>query len=608
MATTIRSTALDFANIKANLKDYLRAQPEFADYDFEASGLNNIMDVLAYNTHINALVANFTLNESFLGTAQLRSSVVSLATSLGYIPDTKTSARALIQVRLNLSGVDSPPSVIQLPAYTRFSSVIDDVTYTFQTIETYSAENDGSGIYIFTDEDGNTSIPIYEGTRKTKNFLVGSFSENDVYIIPDKNLDGDTVSVNVYEVAGGSAFTPYINITEATSVNENSTLYILKEAPNEFYQLSFGANDILGRAPQAGNTIVVDYISTTGEAANSATGFTPIDGITLSGTLYPITCLTVSRSTGGDEKESIESIRRNAPFQYATQNRMVTPEDYTSIILRNYSTLIKDIKSWGGQDNPEPKFGTVFSSILFEDDVSAEQIATTKSGITELVKQLAIISFNVEFSDPVETYVQSDVYFQINPKLTPLSVNAVQQNVRSVISNYFSQTIGGFDKSFRRSNLLSLIDDVSPAILSSRADVKLQQRITPTVNARNTFTLTYPVPLRAPDDEAPVITSTSFQMSAQTVRIENKLGTTTLQIKAVGSGDIIVDNIGSYNPTQKRVNIVSFKPTALLGGLSYIKISAIPANQSAVTPSLNDILKYDEDISRIVPVLITANN
>lgn len=608
MATTIRSTALDFANIKANLKDYLRAQPEFADYDFEASGLNNIMDVLAYNTHINALVANFTLNESFLGTAQLRSSVVSLATSLGYIPDTKTSARALIQVRLNLSGVDSPPSVIQLPAYTRFSSVIDDVTYTFQTIETYSAENDGSGIYIFTDEEGNTSIPIYEGTRKTKNFLVGSFSENDVYIIPDKNLDGDTVSVNVYEVAGGSAFTPYINITEATSVNENSTLYILKEAPNEFYQLSFGANDILGRAPQAGNTIVVDYISTTGEAANSATGFTPIDGITLSGTLYPITCLTISRSTGGDEKESIESIRRNAPFQYATQNRMVTPEDYTSIILRNYSTLIKDIKSWGGQDNPEPKFGTVFSSILFEDDVSAEQIATTKSGITELVKQLAIISFNVEFSDPVETYVQSDVYFQINPKLTPLSVNAVQQNVRSVISNYFSQTIGGFDKSFRRSNLLSLIDDVSPAILSSRADVKLQQRITPTVNARNTFTLTYPVPLRAPDDEAPVITSTSFQMSAQTVRIENKLGTTTLQIKAVGSGDIIVDNIGSYNPTQKRVNIVSFKPTALLGGLSYIKISAIPANQSAVTPSLNDILKYDEDISRIVPVLITANN
>lgn len=608
MATTIRSTALDFANIKANLKDYLRAQSEFADYDFEASGLNNILDVLAYNTHINALVANFTLNESFLGTAQLRSSVVSLATALGYIPDTKTSARALVQVRLNLSGVDSPPTVIQLPAYTRFSAVIDDVTYTFQTIETYSAENDGSGIYIFTDEDGNTSIPIYEGTRKTKNFLVGEFSENDVYIIPDKNLDGDTVSVNVYEVAGGSAFTPYINITEATSVNENSTLYILKEAPNEFYQLSFGANDILGRAPQAGNTIVVDYISATGAEANTATGFIPVDGITLSGTVYPITCITISRATGGDDKESIESIRRNAPFQYATQNRMVTPEDYTSIILRNYSTLIKDIKSWGGQDNPEPKFGTVFSSILFEDDVSAEQITATKAGIVELVKQLAIISFNVEFSDPVETYVQSDVYFQINPKLTPLSVNAVQQNVRSVISNYFSQTIGGFDKSFRRSNLLSLIDDVSPAILSSRADIKLQQRITPTVNARNTFTLTYPVPIRAPDDEAPVITSSSFQMSSQTVRIENKLGTTTLQIKAVGSGDIIVDNIGSYNPTQKRVNIVSFKPTALLGGLSYIKISAVPANQSAVSPTLNDILKYDEDISRVVPVLITANN
>lgn len=608
MATTIRSTALDFANIKANLIEELKAKQEFEDYDFEASGLSNILDVLSYNTHVNGLVANFTLNESFLGTAQLRSSVVSLATALGYIPDTKTSARGLIRASVNLSGVDSPPSVIEMPAYTRFTSVVDDITYTFQTIETYSAENNGDGLYTFVDGDGNTSIPVFEGAKKTKNFLVGKFSANDVYIIPDVNMDGDTVAVNVYDTPGGTTFTPFSNIVDATSVNENSTLYILKESPNEFYQLSFGANDILGKAPKSGNAIVVDYISASGSDANSANNFVPIDNISLGDTTHQISATTVSRAAGGDEKETIESIRRNAPFQYATQNRMVTPEDYTSIILRNFSTLIKDIKSWGGQDNPAPKFGTVFSSILFEDNVTEPQKTATKTAITELVDQLAVISFKVEFADPVDTFIENNLFFQINPKLTPLSINAVQQNVKSVISNYFDQTIGGFGKSFRRSTLLSLVDDVSPAILSSRADVKIQQRITPTVNAKNTFTLTFPVTLRSPDDKEPIITSSLFRVGDQTVRIENKLNSTTLQIKAIGSGDVIVDNIGSYNPLRNIVEIVSFKPNTLLGGNDFIKISAIPANQSAITPLLNEILKYDEDISRIVPVSITANN
>jgi hypothetical protein len=608
MATTIRSTALDFANIKANLIEELKAKQEFEDYDFEASGLSNILDVLAYNTHVNGLVANFTLNESFLGTAQLRSSVVSLATSLGYIPDTKTSARGLVRATVNLSGVDTPPSVIQMPAYTRFTSVVDDITYTFQTLETYSAENDGAGIYTFVDADGNTSIPVFEGMRKTKNFLVGKFSANDVYIIPDLNMDGDTVSVNVYDTPGGSSFTPFTNIVDATSVNENSTLYILKEAPNEFFQLAFGANDILGRAPKSGNAIVVDYLSASGAIANAAQNFQAIDAISLGESTFQISSTTVSRAAGGDEKESIESIRRNAPFQYATQNRMVTPEDYTSIILRNFSTLIKDIKSWGGQDNPQPKFGTVFSSILFEDDVTASQQTATKTAISELVEQLAVISFNVEFADPVDTFIENEVFFQINPKLTPITVNAVKQNVKSVIANYFDETIGGFNKSFRRSALLSLVDDVSPAILSSRANIKIQQRIVPTVNAKNTFDLKFPVTLRSPDDEDPIITSSSFQVSGQTVRIENKLKSNTLQIKAIGSGDVIVDNIGSYNPLQSTLQIVSFKPNALLGGVNYIKISAIPANQSAITPLLNEILKFDEDVSRIVPVTISANN
>lgn len=608
MATTIKSTALDFNAIKESLKDYLKSTDEFTDYDFAASGLNNLMDVLAYNTHINGLVSNFTLNESFLGTAQLRSSLVSLATGIGYIPDTKTAARALVRVRVNLAGVSPRPSVITLPKYTKFAASLDDVSYTFQTIENYDAEDNGNGEYVFTTTGGSTNIPIYEGAKKTKTFLVGEYSENDVYIIPDVNLDGDTIEVNVYESPNGSEFTSFQNITEATSVNENSTLYILKESPNGFYQLSFGANDILGRAPQSGNAIQINYLSTKGPVANSINAFTPNDTITVDGSQYNLLVSTTSNSTGGDEKESLESIRRNAPFQYATQNRMVTPEDYTSLILRNFSTLIKDIKSWGGEDNPKPKFGTVFSSILFEDDVSETQIEETKVAIEELVEQLAIISFNVEFADPVETFIETDVFFQINPKFTSQSPNSIRTSVRSTISNYFANTIGNFGQSFRRSNLLSLIDDVSPAILSSRSEVRMQQRFTPVLNSRNSFTLTFPANIKAPSSDGAVITSTPFVVGNQSVIIKNKSNTNTLQAIAVGSDEVVVDNVGSYDPTSRSVNIVSIKPSSIDGANNFIKISAIPANPSAITPILNDILKYDLEASAITPVTTSANN
>jgi hypothetical protein len=285
---------------------------------------------------------------------------------------------------------------------------------------------------------------------------------------------------------------------------------------------------------------------------------------------------------------------------------MVTPEDYTSIILRNFSTLIKDIKSWGGEDNPKPKFGTVFSSILFKDDVSTAQIQSVKNQIADLVDQLAIVSFNVEFADPVETFVETSVFFQVNPRLTPLSLNTIKTEVRSVISNYFDNTIGNFDQSFRRSNLLTLVDDVSPAVLSSRADVKIQQRITPVLNSRNTFTLTFPADLRAPDDELPVITSSTFVVNNTPSIIRNKLSSTILQVVAVGTNEIVVDNIGSYDPIAKSVQIVSLKPSGISGAANYIKISAVPANQSFVTPTLNDILKYDAEASSVQPVITTA--
>jgi hypothetical protein len=624
MATSIKSTALDFTNIKQNLKDYLKAQTEFKDYNFEASGLSNILDVLAYNTHINGLTSNFAINESFLGTAQLRSSVVSLATGIGYIPDSKTAAQGTVNVSANLSAVSGRPSLIYLPAFTKFTATIDDVAYTFQTKEVFSATDNGTGIYNFKTSIGSLAIPIFEGILKEKTFLVGASEDRfaDTYIIPDLNMDAETAIVRVYNSYGSTANTVYTNLTKANTINSTSSVYILKEAPNGFYQLSFGGGGALGKSPLAGNAITLQYISTGGKTGNLATSYTASDTISVDGISYNLTTTSATISTGGDDRESIESIRKNAPFQYATQNRMVTPEDYTSIILRNFSTLINDIVSWGGEDDPYPKFGTVFTSISFEDDVSAERQVETKAQITELVKQLAVVSFDVEYADPVNTFIESNIHYQINPQLTALSNNTISTSINTVVSNYFTSTLGKFAKSFRRSNLLTLIDDVSPAVLSSRAVIRMQQRITPTLNTSNSFTLTFPNVISQPifslsptrDDY--VVRSSNFEVDSATCQIVNETyvvggvakASNKLQVVNISTGLVVVDNIGEYSASTRQVKIVSFKPTSITGASQTIKISVLPANQSAISPLRNDILLYDADESTILPVTTTSDN
>jgi hypothetical protein len=199
MTTTIKSTALDFDNIKNNLKTFLANKSEFNDYNFEASGLSNILDVLAYNTHYNGLTANFALNESFISTAQLRSSVVSLAEGIGYVPDSKTSAVSTVKLSTSLAGVSGRPSLVQLPSGFSFTSNVDEVDYTFQTTENLTGTDDGNGYYEFKTADASNIISLTEGTARQKTFLITQQEENAVYIIPDPSLDTSTAVIRVYE-------------------------------------------------------------------------------------------------------------------------------------------------------------------------------------------------------------------------------------------------------------------------------------------------------------------------------------------------------------------------------------------------------------------------
>ena len=609
MATTIKSTALDFQAIKNNLKTYLEQEKEFKDYNFEASGLSNLLDVLAYNTHVNALTANFALNEAFLGTAQLRSSLVSLAEGIGYIPDSRNASTAFIKMSLNLSGITNREPRISIPAGYTFSSTVDSQDFTFQTVSVISATDDGAGFYEFVNTDGTNLIEIKEGTPKIKTFISGNNDENITYIIPDENLDLSTAVVKVHPSSTALEFTAYNNILDATVINTQSTIYILKEMPNGHFELTFGNGTTLGRTPLPGNKIVVEYLSVAGQDANFAEVFEPVNAVSVSETTDRVPVVTtVSKSAGGSEKETLESIRKNAPFQYASQNRMVTHADYSSLVLRNFSSLIKDIKSWGGEDNIVKDYGSVYMSVLFGDEVPTETINATKVGISDLAEQLSVASFDLKFADPVKTFIELDTRFQFNERLTSLTLNTIRSDVEEEIRNYFSANTGKFDKSFRRSNLLAELDDLSPAILSSSATVKMQQRINPTLGLVANYDIKFPVEIRSQDDVDVIVSSTNFIFRNANCQIRNKLNSNTLQVINLTDNNVIVDNVGSFSSTGGTVNIVGLQVDSITGGQTFVKISAEPANQAFISPQRNDILEFDESRSKATGVLTTATN
>lgn len=591
MATTIKSTELDFNTIKNNLKLFLAQKPEFADYNFEASGLSNLLDVLAYNTHYNALLANFALNESFLSTAQLRSSLVGLAGSLGYTVGSRKAAFAVV----NLS-VTNPanPSTMTIPTGTKFTTTINNKSYTFQTRDNLIATSDGSGVYNFTLK-GNRNIPIYEGVAKTKTFIAGPVSENDTYVIPVSNLDLDTVVVKVYDSISSSNYSLYVNIIDTTTIDENSRVFVMKESPNGYYELTFGNGVRLGKSPQAGDKIEVSYTTVAGPEANGGRTFSPVG--TVDGRTINVT--TVSVSTNGSFKEEIESIRKNAPFQWAAQNRMVTAEDYEALIKRNFSNVISDIKAWGGEDNIPAQYGTVFLSIVFDTNDTVV-IENAKSDITALAKDLSVASFDIEFVNPVETYMEVSTVFQFNPTLTSLDVSTVEQQVRNTMQSYFATNVGGFNQSFRRSRMLTDIDAVDNSVLSSRADIKMQNRFVPNALAP-LQTISYAASISSPLDDAYVIESDVFYYNGKVCKLRNKLNTTTIQIIQVSTGNVLVDNIGTYSAADGTISLVNFTGTLITG--SYIRVTAVPANPAVVNPLRNNIIKYDANASRARAVI-----
>ena len=594
MATTIKSTQLDFDTIKSKLKDFLKQQTEFADYDFEASGLSNILDVLAYNTHFTGLNANFALNESFINTAQLRSSVAALAEGLGYVPRSFVSPEAALNLSISITTTPRPSAII-LPRNTQFTTSVDGTSFTFQTREAFTANDNGSGTYQFLNSNSGTGIPVFEGTEKTKTFFVGETTDTQIYVIPDVTIDTTTIRVRVFPTASSTTFDTYTDIKKAIRIENDSTFFQIKEVPNGFYELIFGDGLTTGKAPVAGNKIIVDYLSTQGTAANTATTFTPSSTLTIDSVAYNITTVTESNAAGGAFKESIESIRQNAPIAFTSQRRLVTAEDYKGQILANFNAFLDDVTSFGGADNVPPIFGKVFVGLKFKSGITDSTQQTVKDQIkTDLTDNMSVMSITTEFVDPITTNLQLTTTFNLDPDLTSSTAQSVQNLVQTRINTFFSTNLERFNKVFRRSNLLTIIDALDPAILNSKIDVKLVQTFVPTNNISLSYDIVFPVKLSAPAADLPVLTSSGFTFNSQQCFLQNKLNSSKIQIVSV-DGTIENDNVGTYNQETGTVSLVGFKPSAIDG--SFISIIVTPANQNTIRPLRNYVLGIDTSTS-----------
>ena len=594
MATTIKSTQLDFDTIKSKLKDFLKQQTEFADYDFEASGLSNILDVLAYNTHFTGLNANFALNESFINTAQLRSSVAALAEGLGYVPRSFVSPEAALNLSISITTTPRPSAII-LPRNTQFTTSVDGTSFTFQTREAFTANDNGSGTYQFLNSNSGTGIPVFEGTEKTKTFFVGETTDTQIYVIPDVTIDTTTIRVRVFPTASSTTFDTYTDIKKAIRIENDSTFFQIKEVPNGFYELIFGDGLTTGKAPVAGNKIIVDYLSTQGTAANTASTFTPSSTLTIDSVAYNITTVTESNAAGGAFKESIESIRQNAPIAFTSQRRLVTAEDYKGQILANFNAFLDDVTSFGGADNVPPIFGKVFVGLKFKSGITDSTQQTVKDQIkTDLTDNMSVMSITTEFVDPITTNLQLTTTFNLDPDLTSSTAQSVQNLVQTRINTFFSTNLERFNKVFRRSNLLTIIDALDPAILNSKIDVKLVQTFVPTNNISLSYDIVFPVKLSAPAADLPVLTSSGFTFNSQQCFLQNKLNSNKVQIVSV-DGTIENDNVGTYNQETGTVSLVGFKPSAIDG--SFISIIVTPANQNTIRPLRNYVLGIDTSTS-----------
>lgn len=496
----IATTELDFDEIKTNLKAFLQGQSEFADYDFDGSAMSVLMDVLAYNTHYNALYKNLAVNEMFLDSASKRSSVVSRAKEIGYIPKSAICSTATVNVVV--SATTSTPTTLILPAYSVFTSTVDDVRYNFYTTENIITNlNTTNNTYTFT------GVTIKEGVPLTFKYIASDVQQ---YIVPNKNVDMSTLKVRVQENLTSSTFTTFVNNENILTLSATDPIYFVKEIDNELYELEFG-NDVIGKALQNGNVVNLEYLTTNADLPNGAKTFA-YNGSSLLGGIVSV--VTTSVAANGAAIEDIENVRYNAPRAYTTQNRAVTVEDYKSIIYQNYPDA-ESISAWGGEDNDPPIYGKVF--ICVKPNGSTVLTQSEKNYIKqEILKPKNIVSITPELVDATYINMQMDVAVYYNPRLTIRTPEQLKVLVKETITNYNDTVLNKFNGIFRFSQMSTAIDSTEESIISNIMTIKLHREVDVKYNAISNYNINLANPIYGSGVAENSILSTGFYIPGNT--------------------------------------------------------------------------------------------
>jgi hypothetical protein len=476
---------LDFEQIKVSIKDYLRANSNFTDYDFEGSNLSTVIDALAYNTYITSYNANMVTNEVFIDSATLRENVVSLARNIGYVPRSRTSSRAVISFEVDVSGTTASSVTLKKGLVAITSQRFGSQDYTFSIPKDIVKTVDSDGIARFYD------ITIYEGTFVETQFPISSRTPNQKIILPNTGIDTSLMTVEVLESSTSNIKTTYTQYSGLIDIKSDSRVYFLQEIPNEKYELLFG-DGIFGKKLEEPNVVKVGYMVSAGAAANGIDSFT-FSGELLENNGTPITTAITALVADGSSQlgaqiESVDSIKRYAPQIYASQNRAVTASDYEALIPNIYPEA-ESVSAYGGEDLSPPQYGKVFVSIK---PVNGVFLSTClKDFLLEKINRYKVAGIQVQLIDLNYLYIETDsnVYYNTNKAQ---SGSVVKADVLSSITEYTSSSaLNKFGARFKYSKYQTLIDNSNIAATSNITNVQIRRDLEPVINKFGQYELCY---------------------------------------------------------------------------------------------------------------------
>ena len=581
MTTKIKVTDFDFDSIKSDLKTFLSGRPEFTDFNFEGSNLNVLMDILAANTHYQALMANFLANEMFLDTAVKRSSVTSHAKTLGYVPKSKTAAKARVNIRFDFTTTENPGDSFTLLKGTVFRTNINGVNYNFTTLGNYSAPiiSEGSNNYYWL-KDG---VELYEGEVTQNTVKFNSILKK--IVIPDFDVDLSTLTVSVKR--DSNTYDIYQKVESVLDVSAEEQVYFIQEGFEGRYEIYFGDN-VFGKLPDNGSDIILNYMLSHGSAGNGAQQYllpNPIVGInTTQYTHNPI----IGESTGGSDRETLQSIKFNALNSFGTQNRAVVSSDYAAL-ARGMSSNIKNVLAWGGEENVPPIYNAVVLCVV--PYVGEDLTIADKESIAGQLKKKAVGAVNVLFEAPKYIDIGCELSFSYSTKNINISVFELESNVRNSIADYAREFLFNFSGTFKQSKFLTFIDGTDPSITGSSVKITL----TKPVVVQTYFNQTHIIDFSSAIDivsSGSSLSSTKFFTSGITTLCylsEDKKGNINiLTIDAAGKEVIVKDNIGTID-----------YDTGILSFIVYITSFDEANFRVTIRPRSNDLYATKSTILRI---------